>query len=83
MHMTQAGPGDLEALLSQHPFLPELLRCAAALRAAIVTAGIGQYGRADRASLIALPRRTGATFLRSAVSRTILVGPDGRCCGLG
>ncbi|WP_204316460.1 hypothetical protein, partial [Stenotrophomonas maltophilia] len=43
-------------LLSQHPFPPELLRRAAALRAAIVTAGIGKYGRADRASPIALPQ---------------------------
>ena len=56
MHYDPGRPSDLEALLSQHPFPPELLRRAAALRAAIVTAGIGKYGRADRASPIALPQ---------------------------
>jgi len=56
IHYDPARPSDLEVLLSEHPFPPELLHRAAALRASIVAAGIGKYGRADSASPIILPR---------------------------
>ncbi|MBB4099287.1 beta-3-deoxy-D-manno-oct-2-ulosonic acid transferase [Sphingomonas kyeonggiensis] len=55
IHYDPARSSDLEALLSEHPFPPALLRRAAALRAAIVGAGIGKYGRADNATPIPLP----------------------------
>lgn len=56
IHYDPARPSDLEVLLSEHSFPPALLRRAAALRAAIVGAGIGKYGRAaDNAAPILLP----------------------------
>lgn len=41
-----AGPSDLERLLSAHPFPPELVARAAALRTRLVAARLGKYGAA-------------------------------------
>jgi capsular polysaccharide export protein len=45
LHYDPARPSDLETLLASHAFPPALLARAARLRAAIVAAGIGKYGR--------------------------------------
>ena len=41
-----ALPSDLEAILAHHPFPPDLLDRAAALRRSIAAARLGKYGRA-------------------------------------
>lgn len=55
LHYDPTRPSDLETLLRTHPFPPALLARAARLRAAIVAAGIGKYGRSDAAPPIELP----------------------------
>ncbi|MEP9360921.1 beta-3-deoxy-D-manno-oct-2-ulosonic acid transferase [Sphingomonas sp. KR3-1] len=76
VHYDPSRPSDLEALLSQHPFPPELLRRAAALRAAIVAAGIGKYGRAGGESPVVLPpgRRSILVIGQVADDRSVRLG---------
>ncbi|WP_135965723.1 hypothetical protein [Sphingomonas gei] len=55
IHYDPARSSDLESLLADHPFPPELVRRAAALRAVIVSAGLGKYGHARALPSIGSP----------------------------
>jgi capsular polysaccharide export protein len=48
IHYDPAEPSDLEHILANAPFAPELLERAGALRKVILAAGISKYGGADR-----------------------------------
>lgn len=48
LYFDSRGPSDLSCLLNRYPFSPELLARAAALRTAIVTAGITKYNLGRR-----------------------------------
>lgn len=76
VHYDPARPSDLESLLAHHPFSPELVERAAALRARIVSAGLGKYGCVGTASPIALPsgRRSVLVIGQVEDDRSVLAG---------
>lgn len=57
VYFDPAGPSDLERILAEAVFGPELRSRAAALRARLVKAGIGKYGRSSATVTIAAPDR--------------------------
>jgi len=57
IHFDPSGPSDLEVILSDTDFTPELLTRAQALRSAIVDAGISKYAAGPSAALP--PRQSG------------------------
>jgi capsular polysaccharide export protein len=76
IHYDPARPSDLERLLAEHRFPPELLCRAVALRTTIVSAGLGKYGRGGKPPAIVLPpdRRSILVIGQVADDRSVLMG---------
>ena len=78
IYFDPAGPSDLEALLATADIPASLCARAAALRARLVAAGIGKYGRDDRPVPIAMPgRRRVLVPGQVADDRSVLSGGAG------
>nr|WP_246438752.1 beta-3-deoxy-D-manno-oct-2-ulosonic acid transferase [Novosphingobium piscinae] len=78
IYFDPSGPSDLEIILAEAEIGPELQRRAAALRARLVAAGIGKYGRAVTAVTVAAPgRRRVLVPGQVADDRSVLSGGAG------